>query len=1003
MRIRRHTTRSARFVLVTAGILLLTGLTAPAVTAGEYPFRDPRLPLGQRVDDLLGRLTLDEKVSLLHQYQPAIPRLGVGPFKTGTEALHGLAWSTDITSSPPGAVRTATATVFPQAIGLGSTWNPELIKRVGSVVGDETRGYHAENPVVWGLNTWAPVVNLLRDPRWGRNEEGYSEDAFLTGQLATAYAGGMRGDHPHYLKTAPTLKHYLANNNEIRRTQTSSNVRPRLRHEYYDQAFKPAIAANAATGVMSSYNLVNGRPMTAHADHNDVVRTWTDQTLLNVTDADGPNNLVGSQDYYDTKAEGNAATLKAGVDSLTVDSADPEPTRRSIHEALGRGLLRESDVDTAVRHILDVRFRLGEFDPGGGPYGGIPRDVVNRPEHQRLARQAAAEAMVLLKNDGRTLPLDPGRARNVAVIGPLADTLYTDWYSGRMPYQVTPLDGIRDRLGSGATVTGTEAVDRIALKEVRTGKYVTAGTGESGAKLTVDGASAGESGQFDVFGWGHGRLTLRSVANGKYVERADFTAVSPFVNQAPQPRDWFVHQQFTFEDAGDGTHVIKYVGYETPEDWDGPNHYLTVAADGTLVLGSPDAAGAARFTKETITGGIDSAVDAATGADAAVVVVGSMPFINGREVHDRTTMALAENQSELIKAVRRANPNTIVVVENSYPTTLTWEQDNVPAILWTSHAGQETGRALADVLFGDVNPAGRLTQTWYRSDGDLPDLLDYDIARTGRTYQYFDGDPLYPFGHGLSYSGFRYDGLRLASPVVAGDGTVRASVEVTNTGDRAGDEVVQLYTHQRFSRDPQPKRELHAFQRVHLRPGETRTVELTVPAAELGHWDVTRGRWVVEASMHDVLVGASSSDIRQRAAVYVQGERIPARDLSASIRAIDFDDYAGVDLVDESKARGDAVAGGTGDWIRFADVDLGSGAATVTARVARAAAGSGSVEIRLDDPVRGRTAGRVDVPSTGDRYAYTTVTGALTGASGRHDVYLVFTGDLRISTFSLRR
>jgi beta-glucosidase len=375
------------------------------------------------------------------------------------------------------------------------------------------------------------------------------------------------------------------------------------------------------------------------------------------------------------------------------------------------------------------------------------------------------------------------------------------------------------------------------------------------------------------------------------------------------------------------------------------------------------------------------------GADAAVVVVGSMPFINGREDHDRTTMALAEGQSALIRAVHAANPNTVVVVENSYPTTLTWEQDNIPAILWTTHAGQETGHAIADVLFGDVNPAGRLTQTWYRSDADLPDILEYDIIKARRTYQYFDGDPLYPFGHGLSYSTFRYGRLAIESPL-------KVSVPVTNTSDRAGDEVVQLYTHQRESRDPRPNLTLRAFQRVHLRPGQTKTVRFSVPAQDLAHWDVTRGRWVVEGGTYDVLVGASSADIRQRGSVRVKGETIPARDLSRTTRAVDFDDYTGVSLVDTSKERGDSV-GGPG-WISFHDSELRR-ARTFTARVA----GAGAIEIRLGGPT-GKRVGTATSPGTADKYTYTSVSTALTGADGRHDVFLVITGDLRVDTFSLR-
>ncbi|MCT2581611.1 glycoside hydrolase family 3 protein [Actinophytocola gossypii] len=986
---------SRRVFLTAAGAVTAISAAPGIATATRHRFRDPRLPLERRIDDLLGRLTLDEKVSLLHQYQPPVPRLGIGRFKTGTEALHGLAWSTDIHSTPePGAVRTATATVFPQAVGLGSTWDRELIREVGTAVGVEARGYHSANPDVWGLNLWAPVVNLLRDPRWGRNEEGYAEDPHLTGVISTAYARGMRGDHPHHLRTAPTLKHYLANNNEIRRDRTSSNLRPRVKHEYDELAFRPAIASDAATGVMAAYNLVNGRPMTAHADHDDVVRSWTDQTLMNVTDAGGPNNLIGSQAYYPTLTEGNAATLKAGLDSFTVDNTDAGPTTASVRAALAAGLLAESDVDRAVRRILSIRFRLGEFDPDGGPYAGITMDAVDSPAHRRLARRAAGAAAVLLKNDG-VLPL-PAHGR-VAVVGPLADTLYTDWYSGGMPYRVTPRAGIAARLGEHGTVTGGEAVDRVALRSVDTGRYVTAGVGE-GAPLAVTGASAGTTEWFDVFGWGQGVVTLRSAANGRYVERDGFGATSGFVNRAPQPRDWFVHQQFTFEDVGAAV-VVKYVGYETVNDWEGPNNYLTVAADGTLVLGSPDAAGAARFVVETVSSGVDGAVAAASDADAAVVVVGSMPFINGREDHDRTTMALAESQSALVRAVHAANPNTVVVVENSYPTTLTWEQEHVPAILWTSHAGQETGNAIADVLFGDVNPAGRLTQTWYRSDDDLPSILDYDIIKARRTYLYFDGDPLYPFGHGLSYSTFDYGRPRVTEHV-GPHGTVRVTVEVTNTSGVDGDEVVQVYTRQRESRNPQPRRRLRAFERVHVPAGRTRTVRLSFPARDLGHWDVTRGRWVVERATHDVLVGASSADVRRRESVRVHGETIPARDLSRPTRGVDFDDYAGVELVDTSKERGDAVGAGAGDWLRFADCDLDR-AETFTARVARAEPGTAGIEVRLDDPA-GQLAGTAVVESTGDVYAYATTTARVRGVRGRRDVYLVFTGQVRLDSFTLR-
>jgi beta-glucosidase len=972
----------AAAALALALSLTAAPLAAPAHATDDPPFRDPSLPLSQRVDDLLGRLTPDEKISLLHQYQPAIERLGIGLFKTGTEALHGIAWSTNVDAG--GAVATAEGTVFPQAIGLASTWNTELIERVGAAVGDEARGYHAENPRVWGLQLWAPVVNLLRDPRWGRNEEGYSEDPLLTGAISTAYGTGLRGDDPDHLKTAPVIKHYAANNNEIRRDTTNSSLPPRVLKEYEEPAYKAAISADAATGVMTGYNLLNGRPATV-TDLNGSVRTWTERELFNVSDAWAPNNLTRSQAYFATQAEANAATLKAGVDSFTTDDANSGPTVTAVKAALNQGLLTQSDIDTAVRRILNLRFRLGEFDPGGGRYGKITKDVVNSPAHQKLARETAAQAMVLLKNAGSALPLQAGK--KVAVVGPLADVLYTDWYSGRLPYRVTPLDGIKKR---AASVAGAEGVDRIALKDPASGRYLTAGTG-GGAALRLSATTAGETEQFDVFDWGQGIVTLRAVANGRYVSRASWSALR---NDQVQPAGWYVQEQFKLEPRAGGGVLLRYAGYETKESWFGPNVYVRAAADGSLGLTTADQA--TTFAKEVVRSGVDEAVAAAEQADVAVVVVGSMPFINGREAHDRTDTSLAEGQEALVKAVQAANPNTVVVLENSYPTTIDWIQKNVPAVVWTSHAGAETGNALADVLYGDVNPAGRLTQTWYKNGTELPDILDYDIIKSGATYLYYKGTPLYPFGHGLSYTTFGYQGLKATAK---GD-RYEISVKVTNTGSRAGDEVVQLYTRQHASRVKQPERQLRGFQRVSLAPKASTTVTFTLNKADLALWDVTRDKFTVETATHDVMVGSSSANIRQRTTIKVTGEKIPNRDLTRTTRAENFDDYSGIELVDETKAAGTAVGGtGDGDWIAFKDVEL-KGVTSISAGVSSVA--GGSIEVRLGSPT-GTLLGTVPVTATGDVYTYRTATAALTGARGVRDLCLVFKGDLRIKDLTLMK
>ena len=350
-------------------------------------FLDPAAPLRDRVADLLSRLTLEEKTALLHQHQPPVPRLGLAGFRTGTEALHGLAWL-------------GPATVFPQAVGLASTWNIDLVRAVGVAVGDETRGFHHKDPTRGGLNVWAPVVNQLRDPRWGRNEEGYAEDPYLTGLMATAYAAGLRGDHPRFLKTAPTLKHFLGYNNETRRDTSSSNLWPRVLHDYELPAFRTAIASGAAVAVMASYNLVNGRPAHLSPLINDALRRWTEDEVLLVSDAAAPTNVAGVQGYYADHVDSHAALVRAGVDSFTDNDDRPAVTVERLATALSRGLLTPDDIEDAARRVLTIRFRLGEFDPPeDNPYAAITADVINCPEHQALALDAARQAIVMLRND----------------------------------------------------------------------------------------------------------------------------------------------------------------------------------------------------------------------------------------------------------------------------------------------------------------------------------------------------------------------------------------------------------------------------------------------------------------------------------------------------------------------------------------------------------------------------------------------------------------------------
>jgi beta-glucosidase len=478
------------------------------------------------------------------------------------------------------------------------------------------------------------------------------------------------------------------------------------------------------------------------------------------------------------------------------------------------------------------------------------------------------------------------------------------------------------------------------------------------------------------------------------------------VNSEAQPNGWFVQQQFKLDAQPDGSYVLEYAGNDASQSWFGPNKYALVGSDGTVTIGASTPAAATHFRKDVLTSGVDSAVAAAKGADAAVVVVGSMPFNNGREADDRSSTALPDAQEALVEAVQRANPHTIVVLENSYPDTINWEQANVPAILHTTHAGAETGDAVADVLFGDYDPTGRLTQTWYASDAGLPSIQDYDISKTGLTYQYYQGKPLYPFGYGLSYTSFAYANLRLSTPKVNANGQVRATVNVTNTGSRTGTDVVQLYSHELASRSAtQPDEQLRAFTRVTLNPHQTKTVTLTLNAADLKFWDVTQKRYVVESGTYQLRIGSDADDLALTAPLSVHGDVIPPRDLTNSTEAQNFDDYSGITLTDYSKATGTSVEStGAGNWISFADTKLPSTVHGLTAQVSNAGTSPVHVTVRLDNPNTGPALGTLTIPPTGGHYDYTTINTALSGiprGNGTHTVYVVFDGSAAVYTFTL--
>ncbi|ASU56397.1 glycoside hydrolase family 3 protein [Nocardiopsis dassonvillei] len=962
------------------------------------PYRDPALPPERRVDDLLARLTPEERIGLLHQHQAPVERLGVGPFRTGTEALHGLAWL-------------GPATVYPQAVGLASTWDPGLLRLVGRAVGDEVlarRGAGASP------NVWAPVVNPLRDPRWGRNEEGYSEDAWLTGLLAAAYARGLAGDGDT-LRLAPTLKHFLAYNNEEGRCETSSDLPPRVLREYELQAFLPALTEGAAVAVMPSYNLVNGRPAHLSPLIGDVLRPAAPDRLLVVSDAYAPANLVEAQHFHPDLPTAYAHAIRAGLDSFTQDDDRTEPTLGHVREALRRGLLTAADIDRAARNVLSVRIRLGEFDPvmggvdgiagvggdllaGDGPNGEVwdggtgdtgigdageagHAGAFDTPEHRALAREAATRSIVLLRNEG-TLPLRD--VRRVAVVGQLGDTVLEDWYSGTLPYAVTARAGIAERVET----VFCEGVDRIRLGMF--GHMIVTDPGDgSPARLEPHGVCGGHRGadghaptldeevegaDFDLLDWGGGACVLRSARTGRYLD-AGPDGVLAFT--APGPGTWEVTQTFRLEEYK-FVHTLTHVRSGRPVTA-GHDRVLRLADEGEEEL---------FFIVDGLGTGAEEAARVASSADVAVVVLGDHPMVNGRETEDRTDLDLPAAQERVLRAVRAANPATVLALSSGCPFGITWADEHVPAVLWSAHGGQEYGHALADVLFGDAEPSGRLPQTWYRSADDLPGMLDYDIVGARGTYLYFEGEPLYPFGHGLGYTSVEY-----AAPVVRVDGgRVTVTVMVANTGTRPADEVVQVYTRQLASRVRTPLRALRGFARVRVEPGRSALAAVSFDVDRLALWDTTRDRFVVEDAPRQVLVGRSATDIRATAALDVPGEAIPPRDARTPWSAAGYDDARGTSLCPLTPERGDAVRSREGGaWAAFRDVDLGDG--VTGCRLTVNAENASTVRVRLDDPEDGPTAAVADVPAGKDGYDFTEVGAAFEdtgGAGGIRDLYLVF-------------
>jgi len=735
-------------------LVVCVGLTAQETTPD---YLNNELNFEERAKDLVSKLTVEEKIAQMSNGAPAIDRLGVPAFNYQGEALHGLAeaWGG----------RLMEATSFPQSIAMGSTWNPDLILEVATAISDEARAYY--NVGEMDVSFWSPNINMLRDPRWGRNDEAYSEDPFLMSKIAVSFVKGLQGDHPIYLKSVASPKHFVANNSEFNRHDGTSDVAERWLREYYFPSYKACFHEGGAFATMCAYNRLNEVPACGNK--------WLLSTVLRdewgfegyvVSDCGAIYDIYENHKYVKKPEQAAALAVKSGCD-LNCGNVYEE----ALQKAYKKGLISEEYLDKAVYRLFLARYKLGMFAPEGDvPYDTIGRDVIESEKHRLLAHKAARESIILLKNDKDLLPFSDD-VQSIAVIGPNATEAVLGAYSGKPSRRISTLDGIREKVA-----------DKIEVHYKR------------GCNITTP-----DKIDFDP----------EDIEEIKYI---------PLYEQEEVLR---IHEEYKKE------------------------------------------------TRETDEVLIQRAEKLAGKVDRVVLVMGTNRFISTEEA-DAENLSWPGNQGELIRRVYQANPNVVLVLVNGFQITMNWEKENVPAIVEAWYAGQEQGHAIADVLFGDYNPGGRLPVTYYKSEEDLPPVGDYDITK-GRTYWFFEKDVLFPFGHGLSYTSFEYSNLKVSDKTIkiSESGELTISVDIMNTGELKGDEVVQLYLKDVESSVIQPVKELRGFKRISLEKGDKTSVTFNLSNEDFRYWDESSKDWSIELGKFEIQIGASSSDIKLKESIVV--------------------------------------------------------------------------------------------------------------------------------------
>ncbi len=867
------------------GLFLTAAVTAIVfgVSAGpeaQRPRRltywDHSLSIEERVSDLVSRMTLDEKIYQMRYDAPAIERLGIPEYNWWNECLHGVA-------------RAGLATVFPQAIGLAATWDRDLMFRLATAISDEARAKHHEfvrsgkRLIYQGLTFWSPNINIFRDPRWGRGQETYGEDPYLTGEMAVRFIKGLQGDNPRYLKTVATSKHYAVHSGpEPDRHVFDALASDRDLQETYLPHFRKTVVEADVQSVMCAYNRFRGDPCCGSGFLlNDILRRQWGFRGYVVSDCWALTDFYQYHKVVGSAPEAGAMAVKAGTD------LNCGVVFRELRKAVEAGLLSEADIDVAVKRLFTARMKLGMFDQSRMvPYADIPFEIINSETHRRLALEAARKSIVLLKNEGGLLPL-PKDLKTIAVIGPNADDVEVllGNYNGIPSDPVTPLRGIREKVEPNTQVIhalGCEWAEGLPVLEVipSTAFFVSA-EAESESGLTGEYFDNREfqgelvfsrvDRQIDI-NWFDGSPDSRLPDDDFGVRWTGFLA-------PPVSGSYLV--------GGEGFNGFRiYLNGELLVQFDGTHHSAKTYKEVSLEAGKRYPL-KVEFFERTNDASMKllwripgknlekEALETAGRADAVVMVMGLSPRLEGEEMKvpvegfsggDRVTLDLPRMQEDLLKKVQALGKPIVLVLLNGSALSINWASQNIPAILDAWYPGQAAGPAIADVLFGDYNPAGRLPVTFYRTADDLPPFSDY--AMEGKTYRYFRKEPLFPFGFGLSYTSFAYSHLQMPQSIAAGE-EIEVSVEVENTRKRGGEEVVQLYISDVEASVPVPVRSLQGFERVYLKPGEKKAVCFRVTPRQMSLID-EEGRRIVEPGVFEISVGGGQPGVKVPGADVIQ-------------------------------------------------------------------------------------------------------------------------------------